>query len=397
MKLAKRVKEMRESEIRKFMEVSIRPGMISFAGGLPSPHSFPIKEIERLSIKVLKNEGTMALQYGATEGVREFRRTIAKRMNKKLKIKCKEENVLITTGSQQVLDLVTKIFVDPRDLVVVEVPTYIGALCSFRNYQSKFLTVGMDSEGMKVDELESKLREMNKKKRERIKFIYSIPNFHNPKGITLSMERRKHLLEISKKYQIPILEDDPYIELRYRGKTLPTMKSMDKEGLVIYTSTFSKILSPGLRLGWVVADGELIKKLSMAKQGTDLSTNVFSQYIANEYIKTGLVDKHIPKIRKMYKKREEVMLESLEEYFPDGCEWTKPDGGMFLWVTLPKKINTKKMFNEAIKRKVAYIHGAAFCVDGSGYNEMRLNFSNQDENNIREGIKRLGNLIKKKL
>jgi len=211
------------------------------------------------------------------------------------------------------------------------------------------------------------------------------------------MERRKHLLEISKKYQIPILEDDPYIELRYRGKTLPTMKSMDKEGLVIYTSTFSKILSPGLRLGWVVADGELIKKLSMAKQGTDLSTNVFSQYIANEYIKTGLVDKHIPKIRKMYKKREEVMLESLEEYFPDGCEWTKPDGGMFLWVTLPKKINTKKMFNEAIKRKVAYIHGAAFCVDGSGYNEMRLNFSNQDENNIREGIKRLGNLIKKKL
>ncbi len=397
MEFARRVNEMRASEIRELLELTTHPDIISFAGGLPSPHSFPVKKIEELSLRVLKREGTTALQYGATEGVREFRRTIAKRMKTKFKMKCNEENILITTGSQQALDLTTKIFINPRDLIVVEIPTYIGALCSFRNYQSKFLTVGIDSEGMKTQELESKLKKLGKEKRKRVKFIYSIPNFHNPKGVTLSLERRKHLIEISEKYKIPILEDDPYIELRYKGKPLPSMKSMDKNGLVIYTSTFSKILSPGFRTGWIVASKELTRKLAIAKQGTDLSTNVFCQYVANEYIKTGSMDKHIPKIIKMYKKREKIMLDSLERYFPRGCSWTKPSGGMFLWVELPKKIDTKKMFKEAVKHKVAYVHGAAFCVDNSGHNEMRLNFSNQDEDRIEEGIKRLANLIKKKI
>jgi len=397
MKFAERVNEMKASEIRELLELAIHPEIISFAGGLPNPHSFPIKEIDKLCTKVLKKEGTLALQYGATEGVRDLRRTIARRMKKRFNMKSDEENILITTGAQQALDLTTKIFINPKDFVVVEIPTYLGALCSFRNYQSRFFTIGMDEEGMKTEELEKKLRKTPNNKRKKIKLIYAIPNFHNPRGVTLSYERRKHLLEISEKYDIPILEDDPYIELRYKGKTLPPLKSMDRNGLVIYTSTFSKILSPGFRIGWMVGSEEIIRKLSIAKQGTDLSTNVFCQYVANEYVKSGLVDKHIPKIRKMYKKREEVMLNSLEKYFPDGCKWTKPGGGMFLWVTLPKKIDTKKMFKEAIKHKVAYVHGAAFCVDGSGHNEMRLNFSNQDEDRIEEGIKRLATLIKKEL
>ena len=227
--------------------------------------------------------------------------------------------------------------------------------------------------------------------------IYTIPNFHNPAGVTLSLEKRKHLIEISQEYDIPILEDDPYVELRYSGEEIPSIKSLDKNGNVIYMSTFSKIFAPGMRLGWIVADEEVAKKITVAKQGTDLCTNVFCQYLANEYITSGAIDRQIPKIRKLYKGKRDKMLEALEKYFPEGCEWNKPDGGMFIWATVPEKIDTEKMFPEAVKENVAYIHGAAFCVDGSGHNAMRLNFSNADEEKIEEGIKRLGNLIKKKL
>jgi len=397
MKFAERVNEMKASEIRELLELAIHPEIISFAGGLPNPHSFPIKEIDKLCTKVLKKEGTLALQYGATEGVRDLRRTIARRMKKRFNMKSDEENILITTGAQQALDLTTKIFINPKDFVVVEIPTYLGALCSFRNYQSRFFTIGMDEEGMKTEELEKKLRKTPNNKRKKIKLIYAIPNFHNPRGVTLSYERRKHLLEISEKYDIPILEDDPYIELRYKGKTLPPLKSMDRNGLVIYTSTFSKILSPGFRIGWMVGSEEIIRKLSIAKQGTDLSTNVFCQYVANEYVKSGLV--HLHPSGKYFSKEFNITSSLFLYIFLifGICLSTKPGGGMFLWVTLPKKIDTKKMFKEAIKHKVAYVHGAAFCVDGSGHNEMRLNFSNQDEDRIEEGIKRLATLIKKEL
>ncbi len=396
MKYAKRTYEMKASEIRELLKVTENKDIISFGGGLPSPDSFPLEEIRDICNRVLEKYGTVPLQYGITEGMSELRETLAKRM-KKFGVECSKENVIVTNGAQEALDLVSKIFIDPKDKVAVEVPTYLGAISSFRNYQSDFLTVGLENDGMNTHELEEKLRKMSEEEREKIKMIYTIPNFHNPAGVTLSLEKRKHLIEISQEYDIPILEDDPYVELRYSGEEVPSIKSLDKNGNVIYMSTFSKIFAPGMRLGWIVADEEVAKKITVAKQGTDLCTNVFCQYLANEYITSGAIDRQIPEIRKLYKGKRDKMLEALEKYFPEGCEWNKPDGGMFIWATVPEKIDTEKMFPEAVKENVAYIHGAAFCVDGSGHNAMRLNFSNADEEKIEEGIKRLGNLIKKKL
>ncbi|NIM46877.1 MAG: aminotransferase class I/II-fold pyridoxal phosphate-dependent enzyme, partial [Candidatus Aenigmarchaeota archaeon] len=306
----------------------------------------------------------------------------------------KMDEIIITTGSQQVLDLVAKIFFNIGDYLVVECPTYLGALAAFNAYQPNYITVSMDDDGMKIEELESKLKE-NKNKP--FDIIYTVPTFQNPSGVTLSLERRKQILEIAKKYNLIILEDDPYSELRYSGKFIPPIKSLDKHDIVIYTSTFSKILSPGFRLGWVVANEKIIRKMVIAKQGADLCTNTFVQWIAEEYLRSELIDKQIPKIRKMYKRKRDLMFKALEKHFPKGTKWTGPDGGMFLWVTLPGHINTKQMFEEAIKEKVAYVHGAAFCVDGKGHNSMRLNFSNAEDKKIDIGIKRLSKIIKKRL
>ena len=396
MKFAKRTEGIKASEIRELLKITQDKEVISFGGGLPSPDSFPIEKIDKLCTDILMKYGADALQYGITEGIPELRKTLAERM-KKFGIESNEENIIITNGTQEALELIAKIFLDQGDFAAVEVPTYLGGICSFKIYQANFLAVGMDSNGMKTQELEDKLKKMNGRDREKVKFIYTIPNFHNPAGVTLSLERRKHLIEIAEKYEMPIIEDDPYVELRYSGNSLPSIKSFDKAGLVTYMSTFSKIFAPGIRLGWIVAGEEIAKKITVVKQGTDLCTNIFCQYLANEYITSGIMDAQIPKIRELYQRKRDKMLEALEKYFPEGCRWNSPDGGMFLWVTLPESIDTKKMFAEAIKEKVAYIHGAAFCVDGSGHNAMRLNFSNADEEKIEEGIKRLGDLIRKKL
>ncbi len=396
MRFAERTDDMRASEIRELLKLGKDPEIISFAGGLPSSKTFPVSRIKKLCSKILKKYSTSPLQYGATEGINEARETLAKRM-KKFGVKCRKENVIMTNGAQEALDLVTKIFVNPRDFVALEVPSYLGGICSFRNYQSRFLTVGMDQHGMKTGELEEKLRKMGKK-RERVKLIYAIPNFHNPAGVSMSRKRRKHLAEIAEKYSIPVMEDDPYAELRYSGKALKSIKSLDSQGLVMYISSFSKIFAPGFRLGWIVAEKELARKITIAKQGTDLCTNVFSQYMASEYIESGWMDRQLPKTRKLYRKRRDVMLDALERYLPGGCTWTKPEGGMFLWATVPDKIDTKEMFADAVKKyKICYVHGAAFCVDGSGRNSMRLNFSYENESRIEEGIRRLGKLIRRKL
>lgn len=396
MRLAERTGGMKASEIRELLKVAKDKDIISFGGGLPSPDSFPVKTINRLCGTVLRKYGTYPLQYGLTEGIEELRDTLARRM-KKFSLNCNSENIIVTNGAQEALDLITKVFIDPGDIVAVEVPTYLGAVCSFRIYQSRFLTVSMDSFGMKTQELEAKLKKMGAKKRRRVKMIYAVPNFHNPAGVTMTLERRKHLMEISDRYGIPILEDDPYVELRFSGRDIPSIKSLDRNGLVLYLSTFSKTFAPGFRLGWIVAEEELAKKITIIKQGTDLCTNIFCQYLAHEYIKSGAIDRQIPKIRALYKKKRDIMLEAVHKHFPEGCECSKPDGGMFLWVKVPKKIDTEKLFWEALKHKVAYIHGGAFCVDGSGHDAMRLNFSNADTDKIELGIKRLGNLIKKKL
>ncbi len=394
MRFAERTNEIKASEIRELLKLANKKDIISFGGGLPSPDSFPVKKIDKLCKKILKKYGTCPLQYGITEGIVELRETLSKRM-KKFGIKCNKKNILITNGTQEAIDLVTKTFINPGDFVALEVPTYLGGICSFRIYQSKFLTVGIDSFGMKTEELEKKLKKMKKEERNKVKMIYSIPNFHNPAGVTMTYERRKHLIEISEKYDIPIIEDDPYVELRFSGKQIPSIKSLDKSGLVIYMSTLSKTFAPGFRMGWMIAEEELARKINIIKQGTDLCTNIFSQYLSNEYISSGFMDKQIKKIRKNYKKKRDIMLYSLKKHFPEGCRCEKPDGGMFLWVKIPKKIDTEKLFSEAIKNKVAYIHGAAFCVDGSGHDSMRLNFSNADEDKIEKGIERLGKLIKK--
>jgi 2-aminoadipate transaminase len=393
MKYADRTKFVKVSEIREILKLTENPDIISFGGGMPSPDSFPIKFIKKTVDKILDTKGPQALQYGPTEGITPLREAIIKRMVKTRNIKCDLDQIIVTTGSQQVLDLTSKILVNPGDKVVVECPTYVGALTAFNIYQEHYIPVPMDKDGMRTDILEEKIKACDKP----IKFIYTIPLFQNPMGVSLSLERKKHLLEISERYDIPILEDEAYSELVYSGKVPPPIKSMDKNNMVIYTHTFSKFLSPGFRLGWVVADPETIRKIAIAKQGADLCANMLVQFIAEEYLRSDIIDKQITKIRKMYKKKRDIMLDALEENLPEGSCWTKPEGGMFIWVTLPEKIDTKEMFAEAIKEKVIYVNGAAFCTDGSGSNCMRLNFSNTDDDKIEEGIKRLSNVIKRRM
>jgi len=394
MKYADRTEFMKASEIRELLKLTENPDIISFGGGMPSPKAFPIKIIEKIVKNVLEKHGTQALQYGPTEGITPLKEALIKRMKKTRKINCNLEQIIITSGSQQVLDLTPKILINPGDYIVVECPSYVGALSAFNCYQPSYIPIGMDENGMRTDALEEKIKANREKP---IKFIYTIPAFQNPTGVSLSLERKKHLLEIAEQYDILVLEDEAYSELNYSGKSVPSLKSMDKSGKVIYTHTFSKVLSPGFRLGWLVANEEIIKKMSIAKQGVDLCTNMLVQFIAEEYIRSGYIDKQIPKIRKMYRKKRDVMIKALEKHFPEGSRWTKPEGGMFIWVSLPGKIDTKEMFLDAIKAKVAYVNGAAFCVDGSGRNCMRLNFSNTDDDKIEEGIKRLAKIIRERL
>ena len=393
MKYADRIKRMKASEIREMLALVQKPGMISFGGGMPSPDSFPVNEIKKIVLKVLREHGSSSLQYGSTEGLRPLRKEIV-RKNRKRGIKCDIDNVVVTSGSQQVLDLTAKIFLNPRDYVFVELPTYMGAIVAFNCYQPKYIPIHMDNEGMITNELEDKLKGIRRCKMD---FVYTVPTFQNPSGVTMSLNRRKHLLEIAEEHDLYILEDDAYSDLRYSGKSVKPIKSMDKNNRVIYTHTFSKTLAPGLRLGYAIADKERTRKISIAKQSADLCTNVFAQHIALEYIKNGMMEKQLKKIKRMYKKKMGIMLNSIEKYFPSGCEWTKPEGGMFIWVTVPSKIDTRDLFVEAVKEKVAFVHGSVFRVDGKGHNTMRLNFTNTDDKKIEVGIKRLGKLLSKKL
>ncbi|HEC76038.1 MAG TPA: PLP-dependent aminotransferase family protein [Thermoplasmatales archaeon] len=392
---AKRAVHFRASEIRELLAISQKPGVISFAGGLPNPKAFPIEEIREIINKILTEDGAKALQYGPTSGLMEFRREIAKFVSR-FSIKADINNVLATVGSQQALDIVGRLFLDENDVVIVGLPTYLGAINAFVAYGPKLVGVPLDENGINVDLLEKKIKEL-KSKGEKIKIIYTVPTFQNPAGVELSEDRRKRMIEIAEKYDLLVVEDEPYSMLRFEGKMLKPIKHYDEEGRVIYMATFSKILSPGIRLAYVIASEEIARKMIIAKQSMDLCTPTFTQIIAYHYIKNGYIEKHIPKIIEMYRRKRDIMLESMEKYFPEECKWTKPRGGMFLWAELPKKINTKEMFDEAIKEKVAYVHGRAFHVDGSGENTMRLNFTNPADDAIEEGIKRLAEVIKKRL
>lgn len=387
-------KALKASEIRELLKLTQQPEIISFAGGLPNPESFPVNDIKEIVSNLLQNEGAKILQYGSTEGVNEFRDTLAKMMDERYNVKgIKRGNILITAGSQEALYLLAKIFVNPGDKVVIEAPTYIGILTAFQSYKPDYVEVEMDDNGMDTEILEEKLKEL-KREGKKPKLIYVIPTFQNPTGVTMSLERRKHLLELAEEYDTLVVEDNPYGELRYSGESLPSLKSMDKNHYVIHLGTFSKILAPGFRLAWMIAHEEIIKKAVLAKQGIDLCTNTFGQYIANEYISKGYLERHIPEVIALYKRKRDLMLRMMDEYFPDYVKWTKPDGGMFLWVTLPDNMDAEKMFPKAIENKVAYVIGSAFYPKRDHKNTFRLNFTYSSDEQIEEGIKRLAKVIK---
>jgi 2-aminoadipate transaminase len=393
---AHRTKKMGSSVIRELLKLTEQPDIISFAGGLPAPKVFPVKEFQAACNIVLENAGPQALQYSTTEGYLPLREMIA-RHTARYSVEVSADNIMITSGSQQALDFIGRLFLNRGDYIVVESPTYLGALQAWNAYGAQYISVRSDEHGMIVDELEAALRVGPK-------FIYVLPNFQNPSGSTLSLERRKQLIEIADKYGVPIVEDDPYGQLRYEGEHIPSVVSLDSEfrgpngghysGNVIYLSTFSKLLAPGLRLAWVIAPPQVIKKLVMAKQAADLHTSSFIQYVAYEVAKGGFLDEHVKTIRSVYKERRDVMIEMMEEMFPPGVTWQKPLGGMFLWGILPEGMDATKILERAIEKKVAFVPGIAFHPTGGGENTMRLNFSYSDPDTIREGITRLGTTLK---
>ncbi len=391
-----RAGKMRKSVIRELLRVAQDPEIISLAGGLPNPKSFPLDDISSIINKVMKEHSAEALQYGTTQGYQQLRKHLAERSYKDGMKDITEDNIVITNGSQQALDAIGKIFLNPGDTALVGLPTYLGGINAFKSYESYLEGIPLDKDGMMVDLVEEKLIAL---KKENIlpKFVYVVPTFQNPAGVVMSEKRRKKLIDIASDYNIVIIEDDPYGKLSYDAGHIKPIKAFDDEGRVIYMSTFSKILSPGFRLAWTIASDELTRKIVICKQALDLCTNTFTQYIANEFLRQGSLDLHILKICEMYKPKRDIMIKAIEQYFPEGYTCNKPKGGMFTWVTLPEGIDTETMFLDAIKHKVAYIHGKAFHVDGGGARSMRLNFSYSSNEKLEEGIKRLGKVIEEKL
>jgi 2-aminoadipate transaminase len=389
---ALRTRRISSSQIRELLKITQRPGMISFAGGLPAPEVFPIQRFEEACHKVLTQQAAVALQYGATEGYEPLRELIANNMAR-YGIKAKVENVLITSGSQQALDLIAKLLINRGDRILVESPTYLGALQAFDLMGAEYVTVPIDEDGLQTSEMERALRSGPK-------FMYILPNFQNPGGTTLSRSRRDELVLLSDKYGIPIIEDDPYGQLRYEGEHIPPLVVLDRTNLlrdngyllgnVIYLSTFSKVLAPGLRLGWIVAPPDVITHLVQLKQSTDLHTSSFTQMVAYEVARDGFMEEHVKLIRKVYKERRDAMLEALHDYFPSEVSWTHPHGGLFLWVTLPPGIDTMKLLDTALRQDVAFVPGDPFFPSGQETgSHMRLNFSNARPEQIREGVRRL--------
>ncbi len=386
---------MKRSEIRELLKVTRRPEIISFAGGLPAPELFPVEEVKEVTDYILEKEGKIALQYGPTEGDTRLKEELVKHMEEE-GLKTEVENVLVVSASQQALDLVAKVFLNRKDVVFVEEPTYVGGIQAFNSYGARMVPVKSDENGILPDELEKSIVELIKNGfRSQLKLIYIIPDFQNPSGVTTSLERRKSLLEIAEKYDLIVIEDTPYRQLRYRGETVPPIYSLDNSGRVISLFTFSKIFAPGFRLGWIVGSKEVIEKIIMAKQAADLCTSPFTQSITYEYLKRGYLKNQIKLIKENYKEKMEIMLESLEKDMPklDGLKWTEPDGGLFLWLTLPEYMDSRELFLKAIDKKVAYVVGDAFHPQAKMKNALRLNFSYPSPRKIIEGVRRLAEAI----
>jgi 2-aminoadipate transaminase len=391
---------MKSSAIRELLKLTEQPDIISFAGGLPASEMFPIEEMKAACDVVLSEAGPRALQYSTTEGYPPLREMLARHMSR-YGIKVDIDNIIITSGSQQALDLIGKLLINSGDRILTENPSYLGALQAFTAYQAQYVTVPIDDDGLQVAKLEAALRTGPK-------FMYILPNFQNPTGVTLSLTRRYDLIALAEEYGIPIVEDDPYGQLRYEGEHLKPLVVLDAEyegcegngsytGNVIYTSTFSKTLAPGLRLGWIVAPKDVVSKLVQMKQGTDLHTSSFDQMVAFEVAHGGFLDRHVRNIREVYRRRRDLMLQTMEETFPAEVRWTRPQGGLFLWVTTPESIDTADLLKDAVQQMVAFVPGHAFHPNGGGQNTMRLNFSNATDEMIVEGMRRLALALKHRL
>jgi len=392
-----RTAKIKSSAIRELLKLTQKPEIISFAGGLPAGELFPTERFAEACKKVLAENARVALQYGPTEGYMPLREMIAQNLNR-YGIPASPDNVLLTSGSQQALDLIAKLLINRGDQILTEAPTYLGALQAFNVFGARYVTVPIDRDGLRTDMLEEALKSGPK-------FMYLLPNFQNPGGVTMSLERRVQLVAQSNRYGIPIIEDDPYGQLRFEGDHKPPLVLLDRVnmksdptyqlGNIIYLSTFSKTLAPGLRLGWIVAPPDVISKLVQLKQSADLHTSTFNQVVAYEVARDGFIDEHVRTIRRVYKERREVMLKAMDELFPKNVEYTRPEGGLFLWVTLPEGMDCDRLFKAAVDQNVAFVPGYCFYPEeADGYRNFRLNFSASNPEQIREGIRRLSVAIK---
>jgi len=395
---SKRTKYMASSEIRDLLSLSARPDIISFSGGLPEVRALSFERLEKYIRRIIKTDGAISLQYSGSDGYYPLKTRLIEVM--KLEgVDAVEEDIITTTGSQHALDLLSKIFINPGDTIITEAPSYTGALNAFNSYEAKITGIPVDRYGIDVSILEEKLKEFRKKK-VKVKFIYLVPNFSNPSGVTLSLKRRKIVLELAKKYNTVILEDNPYGMLRFEGSPIPTIKELDSRGdnrNVIYLCTLSKLLAPGLRVGWIVAPHPILERIILGVQSTILCVSILSQRIAYEYFSDPTWQENIERFKDIYERRRDAMLKSLEDNFPRVAEWSNPEGGFFIWLKLPEFLNTKEILADAIRNKVAFVPGTGFYADNSGISEARLAYCTEDTDRIEKGIKILAGIIKEKI
>jgi 2-aminoadipate transaminase len=392
---ARRTQVMKSSAMRDLMAVTARPEVISLAGGLPDTSTFPAEDFSALMARVGAEDAARALQYGPTEGLDEVKEPILQVMAAE-GMEVEPDDLLVTTGGQQVIDLVCKTLLDPGDVVIAEAPTYPGAVPCFVNYEADVVQIEMDSDGMRIDVLEEELARLDREGRVP-KFIYTIPSFQNPAGVTLSLERRRRLVEIARRRELLVLEDNPYGMLRYEGEPLPTLFALDGGEFVIYLGTFSKILSPGLRLGWTAAPRPVLDKLNLAKGAADLCSSPLAQLFVRQYFAERDWLRYVRTLTGVYRRRRDIMLEALAEHFPREATWTRPQGGLFIWARLPAFIDTTDLLARALREHVAFVPGRAAYLDGRGGSEMRLNFSGVDDDAIREGVRRIGEVVREQV
>ncbi|OAA94978.1 PLP-dependent aminotransferase family protein [Clostridium coskatii] len=387
---SERANGLKASEIRELLKLTEMPEVISFAGGLPAPELFPVDGMKKVTQEVLEKDGQVALQYSTTEGFKPLRDIIAKQRMSREGVDVTGDDIIVTSGSQEGIEFSAKIFVNEGDTIICESPSYLGAIGAFKAYRPNFSEIEMDEHGIIIEKLEEEL-----KKNKKVKMIYTIPDFQNPTGITMSDDRRKRIAELAKEYQVPVIEDNPYGELIFEGTTHPSIKSFDKDGWVIYLGTFSKTFCPGLRLGWICAAPEILEKYIIIKQGVDLQCSTLDQRAAALFMQKYDLNEHVEEIKKVYGKRRKLMLESMDKYFPKEVKHTNPYGGLFTWVYLKEGLDSAEILKEALKENVAYVPGGPFFPNGGHKNHFRLNYSCMSEDKIVEGIKRLGKVLAK--